>query len=123
MSTRRFPRRGSRSATGTRIHVTENGPSLEDVLDPAGRVDDADGRDFLDAHLAAIHDAIEQSAPVDGYFTWSLLDDFELAWGYSQRFDIVYVDFETQRRYVKLSGHWHSDIIATNRFEFRQPLH
>ncbi len=109
--------------SGTRIYVTENGAAFEDVLDPDGRVDDVHRRDFLATHLAAIHDAIAQGAPVDGYFAWSLLDNFEWSWGYSQRFGIVYVDFETQRRYVKLSGHWYSDIAATNRFEFRQPLH
>jgi beta-glucosidase len=85
------------------IYITENGAAYRDeVID--GEVEDPDRVDYLRAHLAAAHRAIEDGAKLRGYFCWSLLDNFEWSFGYSKRFGVVYVDYETQRRTVKASG-------------------
>ena len=76
------------------LYVTENGAAYEDrVVD--GAVDDQARVEYLDRHLAAVGRAIQEGVPVGGYFVWSLLDNFEWAWGYSRRFGIVHVDFDT----------------------------
>jgi beta-glucosidase len=67
---------------------------------------------YLRAHLSAVHRAIGTGADVRGYFLWSLLDNFEWAYGYSKRFGIVHVDFATQRRTFKDSARWYGDVIA-----------
>jgi beta-glucosidase len=93
------------------IYVTENGAAYEDrVVD--GRIDDPQRTAYLDAHLGALGDAIEAGAPVRGYFLWSLLDNFEWAWGYARRFGIVHVDFETLERTPKASFRWYQQLIA-----------
>ncbi|MGH8774306.1 MAG: family 1 glycosylhydrolase, partial [Jiangellaceae bacterium] len=69
---------------------------------------------YIAAHVRAVHDAIDAGADVRGYFAWSLLDNFEWAWGYGYRFGIVYVDYETQQRIPKASAHWYSSVIAAN---------
>lgn len=100
---------------GVTLVVTENGAAYDDepvVADGRLSVPDADRAEFLEAHLAAILDAIEQGVDVQGYFYWSLLDNFEWAWGYAKRFGIVRVDYETQERTVKESGLRYSRIIA-----------
>src|SRR5699024_1952418 len=83
------------------LYVTENGAAYEDVVAVDGSVDDPDRTAYYDAHLRAVHAAIAAGADVRGYFAWSLLDNFEWAYGYGQRFGIVHVDFETQRRTPK----------------------
>jgi beta-glucosidase len=100
---------------GTTLFVTENGAAYDDervVEDGEVRVHDADRTDFVRAHLGAILDAVEAGADVRGYFYWSLLDNFEWAWGYEKRFGIVRVDYDTQLRTVKDSGREYSRIIA-----------
>jgi beta-glucosidase len=98
------------------LYVTENGAAYDDVpvdgADGGIRVHDADRAAFLEAHLAAVLDAIEAGVDVRGYFAWSLLDNFEWAWGYDKRFGIVHVDFATQRRSLKDSAIGYSRIIA-----------
>ena len=69
---------------------------------------------YLQEHLAAVHRAIAEGVAVRGYFLWSLLDNFEWSYGYSKRFGIVYVDFETQERVPKASAHWYREVIAAN---------
>jgi beta-glucosidase len=91
--------------------VTENGAAYEDAWDGADRVPDAARVEYLHGHIGAVAKAIEQGADVKGYFLWSLLDNFEWAWGYSKRFGIVYVDYPTQKRVVKDSGRWYADLI------------
>ncbi|HEV8193715.1 MAG TPA: family 1 glycosylhydrolase, partial [Ktedonobacterales bacterium] len=91
--------------------VTENGAAYEDAWDGADRVPDAARAEYLLGHIEAVAKAIKQGADVKGYFLWSLLDNFEWAWGYSKRFGIVYVDYPTQRRVVKDSGRWYADLI------------
>ncbi|MFB9991868.1 GH1 family beta-glucosidase [Deinococcus oregonensis] len=87
------------------IYVTESGCSQPDVLE-GGRVRDDARTRYHEAHLDAVSAAIEQGADVRGYFAWSLMDNFEWAEGYSQRFGLVYVDFQTQERTPKDSFHW-----------------
>jgi beta-glucosidase len=98
---------------GVPLYVTENGAAFPDTVHN-GEVHDPDRLAYLESHLRAIHSAIEAGADVRGYFYWSLLDNFEWAWGYSQRFGLVHVDYETQRRTVKASGRWYSATIAAN---------
>jgi beta-glucosidase len=102
-------------AAGTALFVTENGAAYDDqpvVEDGQTRVHDAARVDFLDGHLGAIHDAIESGVPVGGYFYWSLLDNYEWAWGYEKRFGIVHVDYATQVRSPKDSALRYADVIA-----------
>ena len=99
------------------IVITENGSAWQDVLDPNGRVQDVKRQDYLRQHLLQVHRAIEEGAPVIGYFYWSLLDNFEWALGYRPRFGLIYVDYANQQRYIKDSGYLYRDIIAANGLE------
>ncbi len=95
------------------IYVTENGAAFTDKWDGSSDViSDPRRVTFLQEHIGAIADALKQGAPINGYFVWSLLDNFEWAEGYSKRFGIVYVDYSTQRRVVKDSGRWYSSFIT-----------
>jgi beta-glucosidase len=91
--------------------ITENGAAFEDRLDGAEVVEDPLRVAYIESHLAAVEQAIAAGVDVRGYFVWSLLDNFEWEHGYSQRFGIVYVDFETQRRVPKRSALWYRDRI------------
>jgi beta-glucosidase len=94
--------------------ITENGAAYDDVVAPDGQVHDADRTEYLRTHLGAVHDAIKAGVDVRGYYLWSLMDNFEWAWGFSKRFGIVHVDFATQQRTIKDSGHWYRSVIAAN---------
>lgn len=94
------------------VYVTENGAAYADVVLPDGSIPDAERTEFLRSHLGAILDAIDEGVDVKGYFYWSLLDNFEWAWGYEKRFGIVRVDYDTQKRTVKQSGAEYKRIIA-----------
>jgi len=97
---------------GIRLAVTENGAAFEDTVGADGAVHDEDRASFLVDHLAATIDAVDAGANVTAYFAWSLLDNFEWAWGYDKRFGIVHIDFDTQLRTIKLSGDRYAEIIA-----------
>jgi beta-glucosidase len=97
------------------VWVTENGCSVDDALGPDGRVHDDDRVDFLAGHLHALHEALESGVDVRGWFVWSLLDNFEWAEGYSQRFGLVHVDFQTGRRTPKDSFDWLRAELAAQR--------
>ena len=88
------------------IYITESGCSTDDVVAADGQVHDTARIDYLDGHLRALHQAITEGVDVRGYFVWSLLDNFEWAEGYSQRFGLVRVDYQTQRRTPKDSFSW-----------------
>ena len=103
-----------RSYGFSRYLVTENGAAMNDVPDAAGRVDDADRIDYLRKHLTAVHDAIAAGVPVEGYFVWSLLDNFEWAYGYSRRFGLIRVDYDTFARTPKASADWYAEVARTN---------
>jgi len=96
---------------GTKLYVTENGAAYDDTVDADGGVRDVERSEFLQSHLGAILDAIAEGVDVRGYFYWSLLDNFEWAWGYEKRFGIVRVDYETQERTIKDSGLAYAKII------------
>jgi len=95
-----------------KLYVTENGAAYNDVVAADGAVHDAERAQFLAAHLGAIHDAIADGVNVYGYFYWSLMDNYEWAWGYHKRFGIVRVDYETQERTLKDSALQYRRIIA-----------
>ncbi|WP_030153928.1 GH1 family beta-glucosidase [Streptomyces sp. NRRL S-244] len=97
---------------GVPLMITENGAAYADYADPEGDVHDPDRIGYLHGHLASVHRAIEDGVDVRGYFVWSLLDNFEWAYGYSKRFGLVHVDFATQRRTPKDSARWYADVIA-----------
>jgi beta-glucosidase len=98
-----------------RIHVTENGSAYRDTIAEDGRVDDPERTAYLEQHLAACARAVAQGAPLAGYFAWSLLDNFEWAYGYDKRFGLVHVDYPTQRRTIKSSGHRYAQLIRAHR--------
>ncbi|NEC96253.1 beta-glucosidase [Streptomyces albidoflavus] len=93
------------------IHVTENGSAFPDTVAPDGSVHDPERTAYLQDHLAACARAARAGAPVDGYYAWSLLDNFEWAYGYDKRFGLVHVDYPTQRRTMKTSGHTYARLI------------
>jgi beta-glucosidase len=89
---------------GLPLYVTENGMASWDTLEN-GAVYDPARMDFLDAHLAKVREAIAEGVPVAGYFTWSLMDNYEWSLGYDKRFGLVHVDFDTLARTPKASYH------------------
>lgn len=100
-----------------KLYITESGVSYLDGPGPDGRVRDERRIDYLRRHFAAAQAAIGAGVPLAGYFVWSLLDNFEWDRGYTQRFGIVHVDYETQKRTPKDSFHWFRDVIAANAVE------
>lgn len=99
---------------GLPVVITENGMAAHDWPSLDGAVHDPQRVDFLARHLSALGRAIDDGVTVDGYFHWSLMDNFEWSLGYRPRFGLVYVDYPTQRRIVKDSGRWYRDCIASN---------
>lgn len=96
------------------LYITENGMSCHDVVSVDGRVHDPNRQDFLDRYLSALQQASDEGADVRGYFLWTFLDNFEWDKGYTERFGIVYVDYETQERIVKDSAFWYQKVIEAN---------
>ncbi len=96
------------------LYVTENGAAFDDTPGPDGAVHDPDRIAFLDEHVRAMHAAMKAGVDLRGYFAWSLLDNFEWAYGYFMRFGLVYVDYATQRRVPKSSALWYSSVIRAN---------
>jgi beta-glucosidase len=103
-----------REYPGVPLLVTENGAAFDDYPDEAGAVHDGERVRYLQEHLTAVHRVIAGGVQVRGYFLWSLLDNFEWTYGYSKRFGIFYVDFETQRRVPKESARWYREVLAAN---------
>jgi beta-glucosidase len=99
------------------IYVTENGAAYDDSVGPAGDIDDPDRINYLRGHLAAVHEAITAGVDLRGYFVWSLLDNFEWAFGFSRRFGLIHVDYTTLERTVKASGRWYQSAIARGAIE------
>ncbi|WP_120003318.1 GH1 family beta-glucosidase [Nesterenkonia muleiensis] len=100
-------------AAGVALYVTENGAAYDDAVAADGTVDDPDRRDYIRRHLLAVHEAMASGADVRGYFVWSLLDNFEWAFGYDKRFGIVHVDYDTLERTPKASAQWYSEVART----------
>jgi beta-glucosidase len=96
------------------VYITENGAAFDDIVDN-GAIHDIKRIDFLIKHVDMVYKAIQENANVKGYFVWSLLDNFEWAVGFSKRFGIVYVDYNTQNRIIKDSGFWYRDLIQNQK--------
>ncbi|WP_326560120.1 GH1 family beta-glucosidase [Micromonospora sp. NBC_01796] len=95
------------------LYITENGAAfVDEVVD--GEVDDIDRVAYFDAHLRACHTAISSGVPLRGYFAWSLMDNFEWAWGYTKRFGMIHIDYDSQLRTPKSSARWYADVIRRN---------
>jgi beta-glucosidase len=97
-----------------KLYLTENGCAMPDIPDENEFVSDWDRINFLRAHLRSLHQAIEEGANVHGYFAWSILDNFEWERGYSKRFGLVRVNYETFTRTPKQSAYWFRHVIASN---------
>jgi beta-glucosidase len=96
------------------MYITENGCAYEDILDSDGQVHDTQRIAYLQQHFRAARRAIDLGVPLKGYFVWSLMDNFEWAYGYTRRFGLVYVDYSTQRRILKDSARYYASVVATN---------
>ncbi|NUT44119.1 MAG: beta-glucosidase [Thermoactinospora sp.] len=105
--------RVTRTYPAVDLVVSENGAAFDDVLTDDGSIHDSGRVGYIDAHLRACHTAIEAGAPLKGYFAWSLMDNFEWAWGYGKRFGLVYVDRESLRRIPKDSALWYAETIRS----------
>lgn len=97
-----------------RYLITENGAAMDDRPDVRGFVDDQDRIAYLRDHLAELLAVVNAGIPVEGYFAWSLLDNFEWAWGYTQRFGLVRVDYDTLQRIPKASAEWYARVVRDN---------
>jgi beta-glucosidase len=104
------------------MYITENGCSYPDGPGADGRVHDDKRTDYLRGYIGQVLRAREEGADLRGYLLWSLLDNFEWAFGYSQRFGIIHTDFDTLRRTVKDSGYWYRDMIASGELEYDETL-
>lgn len=93
------------------IYITENGMSAHDVISLDGKVHDPNRIDFLERYLLQLEKAADDGADIAGYFLWSFMDNFEWAKGYTERFGIVFVDYETQKRIPKDSAYWYKEWI------------
>jgi beta-glucosidase len=91
------------------VFVTENGMACRDT-ETNGKIEDRDRVNFLRDNILMMNRAMQDGCNVQGYFVWSLMDNFEWAEGYTKRFGIVYVDYKTQKRIIKESGKWYSRI-------------
>jgi len=97
------------------IYITENGCSYSDGPGADGRVRDTRRVEYVSSHLGALQAAMGRGIDVRGYFAWSLMDNFEWAAGYDQRFGLIHVDYETLQRTPKDSFHWYRALIQMNR--------
>ena len=96
------------------LYLTENGIPVPDGLDFDGRIRDERRIRYLHDHIFQLQRAIQAGVPVKGYFVWTLLDNFEWAYGYEMRYGLVHVDFKTQKRTVQESGYWFSRVMLNN---------
>ena len=103
------------------IFITENGMSNIDWVSLDGKVHDPQRIDFLKRYLLELQKASEDGVDIGGYFQWSILDNFEWARGYKERFGLVYVDYPTQKRVLKDSAYWYKDVIASNGATLNNP--
>jgi beta-glucosidase len=96
------------------VYITENGVPLCDWVCADGAVHDPARIDFIRGYLGGVRRGLEEGIPFKGYFYWSLMDNFEWAAGYSQRFGLTHVDYATGTRTVKDSGRWYAKLAASN---------
>jgi beta-glucosidase len=96
------------------IIITENGLSCHDVVSLDGKVHDPNRIDFLRRYLLALRQAVDDGVDVRGYFHWTVMDNFECAQGFMERFGMVYTNYETQERILKDSAYWYRETIQAN---------
>ncbi len=99
------------------IYITENGAAFKDEVTPDGKVHDERRLDYLRQHFTQVRLAMQDGVDVRGYFVWSLMDNFEWGHGYTKRFGLIHVDYETQKRIIKDSGEWYAGVIRNNAVE------
>lgn len=99
---------------GIKIMITENGAAFKDVIDNDGKVNDNERISYLNDHITEIYRAMKDGVNLAGYYIWSFMDNFEWRMGYSKRFGLVYIDYETQKRIIKKSGLWYKKVIENN---------
>ena len=99
---------------GKPVIIAENGMSNHDIVSLDGKVHDPQRIDFLNRYLLQLERAVKDGVAIDGYFLWSIMDNFEWDHGYKERFGIIFVEYATQQRILKDSARWYSDIIKTN---------
>ena len=92
------------------VYITENGAAMKDQL-VEGQVNDIDRIEYYNQHINAVSNAMEHGVDIQGYFAWSLMDNFEWALGYEKRFGLVYIDYQSQKRTIKVSGLAYRDLI------------
>lgn len=97
------------------VYITENGAAFPDEL-KKGKVHDPERTAFLKDYLTMVYKAIRDGCNIKGYFVWTLMDNFEWAYGLTKRFGLVYTDYPTQKRIVKDSGFWYSNVCKNNGF-------
>ena len=105
-----------------RFLITENGAAMPDVDVVDGRIIDHDRLEYIAAHLGQVHQAMEDGVPVEGYFAWSLLDNFEWAHGYGPKFGLVEVDRDNQRRTPKQSALWYAEVAGSGEIQRRRDM-
>ena len=110
--------RVSRDYTPVPLYITESGAAFADDVAPDGQVLDRNRVDYMRSHISTAQKAIDQGVDLRGYFAWSLLDNFEWTFGYTKRFGLVHVDFETQVRTPKQSAAWYRELIVNNQLSF-----
>ncbi|MBX9243959.1 beta-glucosidase [Actinotalea ferrariae] len=96
------------------LMITENGAAFDDVVSEDGRVHDVDRVSYVHRHLDAVGEAMEAGADVRGYFVWSLMDNYEWAYGYHRRFGIIRIDYDTLERIWKDSAYWYRELLRTD---------
>ena len=99
---------------GLPIVVTENGMANCDWMHLDGKVHDPQRIDFLTRYLSELRRATDDGVDVQGYFHWSVMDNFEWGFGYRHRFGLIFIDFQTGRRILKDSAYWYRDVVASN---------
>ena len=97
-----------------KIYITENGAAFNDYPDRNSNIQDMQRIDFHDSHIRQVYRCIQEGMNIRGYFIWSLMDNFEWTYGFTQRFGLTYIDYLTQKRTLKSSAHWYRDIIQKN---------
>jgi len=111
-----------RESRGLPLYITENGCAAEDYVNPDGDINDVERVDYIHGHLDAVLRALADGVDVAGYFHWSLLDNFEWAWGYRRRFGLYYVDYGTQRRLPKRSAAFYAGIVRSGELPALDPV-
>jgi beta-glucosidase len=99
---------------GVPLVITENGAAYNDIVSDDGQIHDSNRVSYIRRHLEAAHRAIVDGVDLRGYYVWSLMDNFEWAWGYDKRFGVVRVDFDTQQRTIKDSGYFYQQVVGEN---------